>query len=318
MDAGWVEGPAGRERLGDAGTSAAPWTSASLGVAAFVRLLASLVKLPSTLAVTLTAAAGFLLYAGRPAQGLLAVVAGTLLTVAAASALNQVQDSDLDARMRRTAGRPIPTGRLGRRTALGIVALLALAGFAVLAMVPSQPRVATGLAALSFAWYNGVYTPLKRVTPFAAIPGAVVGAIPPAIGWVAAGGSIADPRIWGVAAYFFLWQVPHVGLIVQRNTEDWRRARLPLLSARLAPGPLAAATFAGVLATAVAAPLAAVLLDLSSARILAIGIASALLALTGTGLFAAPAGDRVLRRLFLVLNAHALGFTLILIAASLP
>ena len=62
---------------------------------------------------------------------------------------------------------------------------------------------------LALVWYNLVYTFLKRITPHAVIPGSFIGAIPPLIGWVAAGGSLLDFRAWVLALFFFVWQVPH-------------------------------------------------------------------------------------------------------------
>ena len=67
-------------------------------------------------------------------------------------------------------------------------------------------------------WYNGIYTPLKRKTAFAVVPGSVIGAIPPMVGYVAAGGSALDPQILAFAFFMFMWQIPHFWLLIMKIT----------------------------------------------------------------------------------------------------
>jgi len=107
-----------------------------------------------------------------------------------------------------------------------------------------------GLAAI--VWYNGAYTYLKRVMAFASIPGAVVGMIPPAIGWVFAGGSLLDARLATVCFLFFMWQVPHFWLLVLNHGEEYERAGLPSLTAVLGKPQIARITFAWIVAAAIA------------------------------------------------------------------
>ncbi|MEE9270657.1 MAG: UbiA family prenyltransferase, partial [Candidatus Krumholzibacteria bacterium] len=96
------------------------------------------------------------------------------------------------------------------------------------------------------------YTPLKRVTAFAAVPGGVVGAIPPVIGWVAGGGAVFEPRILAVAFFFFMWQVPHFWLLLLFAAgRDYEHVGLPSLTRIFALDQLARITFMWIFATAV-------------------------------------------------------------------
>jgi protoheme IX farnesyltransferase len=124
------------------------------------------------------------------------------------------------------------------------------AGFLVLLVGSNAPAAALGL--LAVVWYNGIYTYLKRVTTFAAIPGAVIGGIPPAVGWAAAGGAVLDPRILAVSVFFFVWQVPHFWLLLLKYGKDYEEAGLPSLTAVWTTGQLSRVTFVWIAATAVA------------------------------------------------------------------
>ena len=88
---------------------------------------------------------------------------------------------------------------------------------------------------LALVCYNGIYTPLKRVTPLALLPGALCGALPPLIGWSAAGGDPADFRILLIATLIYLWQLPHFWRLADRHADDYRRAGLPVLQDCLSP-----------------------------------------------------------------------------------
>jgi len=92
-----------------------------------------------------------------------------------------------------------------------------------------------GLGLFALIWYNGVYTPLKRRTAFALLPGALCGALPPLMGWAAAGGGFADHRVVLLAGLLVLWQIPHFWLFALRHREDFARAGLPTVFDRLAP-----------------------------------------------------------------------------------
>ena len=104
--------------------------------------------------------------------------------------------------MKRTKNRPIPSGKISSQDALNLAMFLVLTGSTLLYL--GGGILALGLGILNLVWYNGIYTPLKKINAFAIIPGSMVGAIPPAIGWVAAGGSLLDPRI-AIISLFLLY-----------------------------------------------------------------------------------------------------------------
>jgi protoheme IX farnesyltransferase len=160
------------------------------------------------------------------------LAAGVFLLAAGASALNQYEDRDIDALMERTRFRPLPAGTMAPRSALSISAILLASGLILLGIIGV---VETALGAFTVLWYNGLYTPLKRRTAFAAVPGALVGVLPPVLGWRAGGGDLNDPKVFALAALFFLWQVPHFWLLLIAHGEAYELAGLPHVS-RLFPG----------------------------------------------------------------------------------
>jgi protoheme IX farnesyltransferase len=197
---------------------------------------AELSKFGIVLLVLVSAGAGFMLRAPLGpefpwAQGLL-MLAGVMLLSCGASALNQVQERRRDALMARTAGRPLPSGRLSRVQGLAF-ALLAIAGGAgILWLGVGHAAGILGLIASGF--YNGVYTPwLKPHSPFAAVPGAIPGSIPPVIGWVAGGGSLTDAGAVMLFGILFLWQMPHFWALALRYRADYAAGGFPMVSERV-------------------------------------------------------------------------------------
>ena len=213
-----------------------------------VGILLELGKVRIAAMSVVSVAAGYVLAAGSFDAGIVPAVLGVFLLASGASALNQWQERDLDARMERTRGRPLPSGRVTPR-----YALLSATSMVVLGAFSLYPNwTAVGLGLFTVFWYNGIYTPLKRVTAFAAVPGGLVGALPPVIGWVCAGGNLLDPRIGAVAFFFFIWQIPHFWLLLMRIGDDYRRADLPSLTSVFSRRQLTRVTFIWMLATAVA------------------------------------------------------------------
>lgn len=191
--------------------------------------LLKLFRLPLAGMNGVTAVAGYLLFPDRhDARVVAALFLGVSLLAAAASALNQVAERDLDALMRRTCDRPLPKGDLRPETAAALGVATALP--AVLLLWAGGGRLAACLGLAAVLWYLTLYTPLKRRTPFALLIGSLCGSAAPVIGWSAAGGALGDFRIVLLAGIVYLWQVPHFWMLQRRNAEDYRRAGFPVFA----------------------------------------------------------------------------------------
>jgi len=188
--------------------------------------------------------AGYYVSAGMFGTGL-----GVFLVSCGASGFNQCQEQKTDALMERTKGRPLPSGGITLRRALTFSTLCTLAGLLSLLLAGGIAALCGGLFAIS--WYNGLYTVLKKKTSFATVPGALVGAIPPAIGWLAGGGSYADPILLTLCLFFFLWQVPHFWLLVIACGSQYEKAGLPSLTRVFSEAQLRRIIFVWISATAV-------------------------------------------------------------------
>jgi heme o synthase len=165
---------------------------------------------------------------GAPDVWLLAhTLLGTALVAASASALNQWLERDSDARMERTADRPLPAGRLAVWQVLTFSALAIVGGLGYLAATVSLKTAAIGL--LTWVLYVWVYTPLKTRTPANTVVGAVAGALPVLMGWSAVGAPF-DLRAWSLFLIVFVWQFPHFMAIAWIYRRQYDRAGLKMLS----------------------------------------------------------------------------------------
>ena len=190
--------------------------------------LCELIKSRLTTLVLVTTLAGFYLGWSGPANYLLLFNAlfGTALVAAGAAALNELIERDIDATMRRTQDRPLPSGRMSPNTALLIGFGLAVTGLVWLFFFVNI--LSSALAALTMGTYLFAYTPLKRVTTLNTLVGAIPGALPPMIGWAAARGSV-DTGAWVLFAILFFWQMPHFLAIAWMYREDYARAGFVML-----------------------------------------------------------------------------------------
>lgn len=189
-----------------------------------------LIKYKLSLAVTLSSVAGYFLYAAHDRSGIPFLAAGVFLLSGGSAALNQVQEWKRDALMNRTRQRPIPSGIIRPGTALYIALGFCVAGTLALLATGVVPML---LGLLNVFLYNGLYTQLKPRSSFAILPGGLVGAIPPVIGWTAAGGPLLHPNILFVATLMFLWQMPHFWLLLIRYGKEYEAAGFSTLKRSL-------------------------------------------------------------------------------------
>lgn len=178
--------------------------------------------------VSLTAFTGFFLYKPEIDLNIILVTAGVFLQGIAASTINQVQERITDAKMLRTMNRPIPAGNISKFHAMLFAVFSLILGSVTLYFGGNLTALLLGIFTL--IWYNGFYTPLKKFSAFAVIPGSVTGAIPPVIGWTAAGGNPGDPTSVFLAFLFFMGQVPHFWLLILNYGEQYKKAELPSLT----------------------------------------------------------------------------------------
>lgn len=197
--------------------------------------LAELFKARLTTLVLLTTLAGYHLGRSGPLDWslLLLTLTGTALVAAGAAALNQWLEREHDARMPRTAARPLPAGRMEPDAALLIGLVTSAVGILLLGWFVNGLTAALG--ALALVSYVAVYTPLKRVSTWNTLVGAIPGALPPLMGWTAARAA-ADLPGWVLFAILFLWQVPHFFAIAWLYRDQYAAAGFRMLPAADASG----------------------------------------------------------------------------------
>lgn len=208
-----------------------------------------LCKLRISLFSAFSALTGFLLASREFRPEALVLIAGIFFLACGSSALNQYQERKTDALMPRTERRPIPSGKIEPFHALLFAIMLIF--LASLTLLLTGRAAAPVLGLLAVIWYNGLYTYLKRKSAFALIPGALVGNIPPAIGWVTGGGTFCDPGLIALSVFFFLWQVPHFWLLILRYGKEYEKAGFPSLSTIFTRTQLLRIIVNWILATAV-------------------------------------------------------------------
>jgi protoheme IX farnesyltransferase len=216
-----------------------------------IRIILELNKVKITFAVMLTTIAGYVLASHSLDTGLILPTLGIFILACGSAALNHYQDKDKDVLMERTRHRPIPSGKIDARW----VFLLGLAEVVLgtyLIYIGSN-FLAAQLGVLALVWYNFIYTPLKRKSAFAVIPGSIIGALPPMVGWVAGGGSISDPQLLILAFFFFIWQVPHFWLLMLKYGKEYENAGYPSITSMISKDQIKRATFMWTAATAVSA-----------------------------------------------------------------
>jgi protoheme IX farnesyltransferase len=263
---------------------------------------------------SLSAATSFLIARSGPGPEMLPLATGVFLLACGSSALNQCQERTIDALMPRTRTRPIPSGRISPLGALCFSLALIFSGTLTLLLTGSVFAPLLGLAGV--LWYNGFYTTMKRRTAFAAVPGALVGTITPAIGWVAGNGSLSDPRLLSLCFFFFMWQVPHFWLLLLDHGEEYEKAGLPSLTGIFARTQLLRIIFIWIFATAVSCLFISVtgMIRTPAVNYLLFG-ASLWLIWSGLTLLRRQAGERLASFTFRRINIYML-FVMVLLSVD--
>ncbi|MDX9883809.1 MAG: protoheme IX farnesyltransferase [Prolixibacteraceae bacterium] len=204
-------------------------------------------KVRISLPVSLSALTGYVLMTGRIGADGWLLTLGVFLMSCSSGALNHLQEYKTDALMPRTKNRPIPSGRISTWAALGVSLGFFAAGMSIL--IVNFIPIAFIASFLTLLSYNAVYTPLKKITAFAVVPGSLVGALPPYIGWLAAHGSISDTRIFWVALFFFIGQIPHFWLLLLMFGKEYSLAGYPTLRTIFSESQIKRLSFTWILAT---------------------------------------------------------------------
>jgi protoheme IX farnesyltransferase len=191
-------------------------------------VLADLVKARLTLLVLLTTGVGFYLGERGAVDGLrmFHALLGTALVAAGAAALNQLLERDYDAKMRRTASRPLPSGRLQPATVAIFGGVCSVAGLIYLAVAVNL--LTSVLGAVTSISYLFIYTPLKRVSWVNTLVGAIPGALPPLMGWTAARNELSGEG-WTLFAILAFWQIPHFMAIAWLYRDEYAKAGFVML-----------------------------------------------------------------------------------------
>lgn len=208
-------------------------------------------KLKIMIPVSLTGFTGYFAFNPHFSSGVFILSFGVLLMAISASALNQIQEVELDRKMNRTCNRPLPSKRITINQALVFFLFNLIIGASAVYYAGNLKALTIGF--LTLIWYNGVYTYSKRATAFAVVPGALTGALPPLIGWVAAGGVLWDKPIVFIQFLIFIGQIPHFWLLILKYGEDYKHAGLPSLTDIFNRIQIKWLTFSWVVASVVAA-----------------------------------------------------------------
>ncbi len=215
------------------------------------QIILELSKVRITVAVALTTITGYILARNGYDTGFILPTLGIFLLACGSSVINHLQEKRTDAIMSRTRHRPIPMHKISTVKAAAVATFEIMAG-SVLLLLGAGPA-ALGLGWLAILWYNGVYTNLKRRTANAVIPGSVIGAIPPLVGWVAAKEPLLTVQPMMMALFFFIWQVPHFYLLAVLYGHEYEEAGLPSLTKTYSIGQIKMIIFIWVVFTAMAA-----------------------------------------------------------------
>ena len=216
-------------------------------LSSWIKIILELGKVRISLPIALSALVGYTLKTGVLGDEVWSLLSGVFLMSCSSGAINHIQEYKTDALMPRTKNRPIPSGKISLKGAIWVaVSFFAYGAFVLLVSFPPIVFLTSFLTLLS---YNLIYTPLKKVTAFAVVPGSLVGALPPFIGWFAGGGQLFDEHILWVSLFFFIGQIPHFWLLLLMFGKEYSIAGFPSLNSVFSDNQIKRLSFTWILAT---------------------------------------------------------------------
>jgi len=236
-----------------------------------------LTKFVLSFAVSLSALFAYVMATGEIGTDMFIATFAVLLVALGVSTLNQVQEYKEDALMERTKHRPIASGRLSPRAGILIAAVLIIVSIVLIYDLLGLAGV--NLFLFSFIWYNAFYTPLKKKSALAVVPGALLGVVPPAIGWLAAGHSLMEHEFYALGLFYFIWQIPHFWLLVMFHHVEYKGAGYPTALRLFGRNSLQRLTFIWMLFTIQAGIYMASVFVISSTVIMYVLVLAAILCL---------------------------------------
>ncbi|MFY9153693.1 MAG: protoheme IX farnesyltransferase [Prolixibacteraceae bacterium] len=221
-----------------------------------IKIISELGKVRISLPISISALTGYTLQTGQIGSDALILMIGVFLMSCSSGAINHLQEYKTDALMPRTKNRPIPSGKISPKGALIVAAAyFILGGMVLLAAFPVLVFLTSVLTLVS---YNAIYTPLKKITAFAVVPGSLVGALPPYIGWFAGGGELMNHQIFWVGLFFFIGQIPHFWLLLLMFGKEYELAGFPSLHKVFSDNQIKRLSFTWIVATIATAIVVAV------------------------------------------------------------
>jgi protoheme IX farnesyltransferase len=272
-----------------------------------------LAKIKIMIPVSLTGFTGYFAFDPHISSGILLTTLGIFLLAVSSSVLNQIQEVEFDVKMNRTSHRPLPSRKIKLSHALIFFFLNLLTGASFLYAGGNLKAVIIGL--FTIFWYNVVYTYAKRITSFAVVPGAITGALPPLIGWVAAGGIPWDKPIIFIGFLIFTGQIPHFWLLILRYGDEYKNAGFPTLTEIFTTTQINRLTFSWVVSSVFAALFLCYFEIIQSRFIMGIlVIASAYIIWQFSGLIRPGGNNRTVKKYSILLDLYFLLVLLLLIS----
>jgi len=277
----------------------------------FFEILSDLGKFKITVFVAFSTSVGFILSSGSLEIKLIWTLTGVFLLASGSSALNEYQEKDRDALMARTMNRPIPSGRISPASALIFSIAMLISGFGILFIFTDFITPMLGFTAL--VWYNVIYTPLKIRYAMAVVPGSIIGAIPPVMGWTASGGDLSHPGIMALALFFFIWQIPHFWLLVLLYDQDYQRAAFPTITQIYNNTQINRMTFIWIVSLGISSLLIPVFNNFQNVFVLVfLSILALWISIFSFRLVSQGSSRLLLRKTFLIINLYVLSVVAII------